>query len=90
MGFVPQEEVLAITRAVEARLGAKISPGYLNLKRVNVAHPGQSTPFTLAAISDTAVVKAGDMVELNSRYRDPNLPCSFIPWTVGRVLDGSR
>jgi hypothetical protein len=88
-GFLPQDGAEAGTRAVEARLGAKVSPGYLALRRVNVAYPGQSTPFTFAAIPDNVVVKVGDMVELHSRYRDPNLPCNFIPWMVSRVLGGS-
>jgi hypothetical protein len=74
---------------VEAQVGAKISPGYLALRRVHIAHPEQSNAFTFAAIPDDMAVKVGDPVEVSSRYRDPNLPCSFIPWTVSRVLDGS-
>ena len=31
-------------------------------------------------------VKVGDLVELNTRYRDQSLPCHFVPWTISRQL----
>jgi hypothetical protein len=84
-GTVTSEEALAATRAVESQLGAKISPAYLALPRVNAQLPtGQAT---LAAIPVSMTVKIGDLVELNTRYRDRSLPCHFIPWTINRVID---
>lgn len=84
-GMVPSEEVLAATRAVESQIGAKISPAYRALPRVNAQLPtGQAT---LAAIPVSMTVKIGDLVELNTRYRDRSLPCHFIPWTINRVID---
>jgi hypothetical protein len=84
-GIVPSEEALAATRAVESQIGAKISPAYLTLPRVNAQLlTGQAT---LAAIPVSMTVKIGDLVELSTRYRDRSLPCHFIPWTINRVID---
>jgi hypothetical protein len=84
-GMVPSEEALAATRTVESQIGAKISPAYLTWPRVNAQLPtGQAT---LAAYPVSMNVKIGDLVELNTRYRDRSLPCHFIPWTINRVVD---
>ena len=86
--FVSGEEALTLTNAVEAQLGAKISPAYLSLKRVRVEASGENRNWwTIAAVPEDMPVKVGDLVELNSRYRDPELPCQFIPWTIYRLLD---
>jgi hypothetical protein len=42
---------------------------------------------TIAAVPPAMSVKVGDLVELNSRYRDHSLPCQFIPWTDNRVVE---
>jgi hypothetical protein len=77
-GMVPSEEALAATR--DSQIGAKISPAYLTLPGVNVQLPtGQAT---LAAIPVSMTVKMGDLVDLNTRYRDRSLACRFIPWTI--------
>jgi hypothetical protein len=34
-------------------------------------------------------VKIGDVVEVGTRYRDPSLPCSFIPWIINRYVDAN-
>jgi hypothetical protein len=86
-GFPSGEEVSAATKAVEAQLGAKINPAYLSLKRVTVEAYPQKGWSTMAAIPEHMAVKADDLVELNSRYRDPSLPCHFIPWTINRRVD---
>jgi hypothetical protein len=85
-GVVSEQQALAATKAVEAQLGAPISPAYLPLKRVTVSDP-QSDFRTMAAIPKEMSVQTGDMVELNSRYRDRSLPCHFIPWTINRLID---
>jgi hypothetical protein len=85
-GFVPEAMVASTTRTVEAQLGAKISPGYVSFKRIRaIAYPANGNWSTIAAFPDNMAPKVGDLVDLNSRYRDPNLPCSFIPWTVNSV-----
>jgi hypothetical protein len=86
-GFLSDEEALARTRAVEALLGAKISPAYLSLKRVEVEAYPQRNLTTTAAIPEQMAVQIGDVVELNSRHRDTGLPCHFIPWTINRLID---
>lgn len=88
-GFVSHAWIASAMRGVETELGAPISPGYLSLKSVSVARPGQAAAFTIAAVPDNVIAKIGDKVELNSRYRDPNLPCNFVPWTVNRVMEGA-
>jgi hypothetical protein len=86
--FLSGVQAAARTQRVEAQLGAKVSPAYVSLERVNVEYtsPGGSG-FTLAAIPDGMTVKIGDRVELSSRHRDPSLPCHFIPWTINRLID---
>lgn len=86
--YVPDEQAVALTRRVEAELGAKISPAYLSLKRVKVeGNPKTGYWVTMAAIPEDLSVKVGDVVELNGRYRDPKLPCHFIPWTINRLVN---
>jgi hypothetical protein len=86
--FVPSEQVLAVTRSVEAQEGAKISPAYLHLTRVAVEGDRPNGKFaTMAAVPEYMTVKVGDLVEVNSRYRDPSLPCHFIPWTINRLVN---
>jgi hypothetical protein len=86
VGTVPTAAVLAATKEVESQTGAKISPAYLPLSRVDV-QVSPSGQRTLAAILPDMNVKVGDLVELNSRYRDHSLPCHFIPWTISRVIE---
>jgi hypothetical protein len=83
---VPAEQAVARTSAVEADSGAKINPAYLSLRRVEVEKFSESNT-TMAAVPENLDVKIGDVVELNSRYRDPSLPCPYIPWTIGRLVD---
>jgi hypothetical protein len=84
-GFLSEEEALVRTKAVEARLRAQVSPGYLSLRHVTVKEYPQGGFTTMAAIPEQMVVQIGDVVELNGRYRDPSLPCHFIPWTITRL-----
>jgi hypothetical protein len=84
-GFVPEEEALAIRSDVETQLGGKESPKYAAQRRVWTI--GLHSSFTTtAAVPDGMAPKVGDVVELNSRYRDPGLPCNFVPWTINRVF----
>jgi len=83
--FVPSEEVLTITRMVEAQIGAQISPAYLPLKRVGIQPLPSGLP-TIAALPVNMTVKIGDLVEVSTRYRDRSLPCHFFPWTVNHVI----
>jgi hypothetical protein len=87
--FVSPEQALAATQAVEAQLGAKISPSYLSLPHVAAEGYPNSSFKTLAAIPQQMTVKIGDVVELNARYRDAGLPCHFIPWTINRLVDAA-
>jgi hypothetical protein len=82
-GLVSEDQALAATRNVEAQTGAQISPAYLSLKRVNIE---DGSFKTMAAVPNELTVQVGDLVELNSRYRDPGLECHFIPWTVTRLV----
>lgn len=88
VAFYSEDQVLAATRRIESQLGAKINPGYLSLKRVGV-ESADGRLRTMAALPDNVTAKIGDFVDVLSRYRDPNLPCNFIPWTVTRVLSGT-
>jgi hypothetical protein len=86
-GFLSEEQALARTRAVEAQLGAQVSPTYLSLRRATVEGYPQDNFSTMAAIPEQMTVQIGDLVELNSRYRDASLPCHCIPWTINRLVD---
>jgi transglutaminase-like putative cysteine protease len=88
-GFASAEQVLAATRAVEAQLGAQISPAYLSLPRVTTVGYQDGNFRTIAAVPEHMTVKIGDLVELNSRYRDASLPCHFIPWAINRPVDAN-
>jgi hypothetical protein len=90
-GFLTDDQVLTITRLVEARTSSKVNPAYLPLRHVMIKGHWQNRSFeTMAAIPADISVKVGDAVELSSRYRDPTLPCHFVPWTITRLLDRVR
>jgi hypothetical protein len=90
-GFLSDEEALAGTKAIEDQLGAKISPAYLSLRRASVeAYPRGDSWNTGVGIPERMAVEVGDLVELNSRHRDPSLPCHFIPWTINRIVDHAQ
>jgi hypothetical protein len=85
--FISDEQALGATKTVERQLGAQISPAYLSLRRVRVESNGEDDDWaTMAAIPTGLDVKIGDSVELNKRYRDPTMPCHFIPWTINRRI----
>jgi hypothetical protein len=86
MSTITPESVLAATARVEARLGAKVSPAYLAWPHVDTV-TSLTGMETIAAVPPGMSLKVGDLVELNSRYRDHSLPCHFIPWTVNRVVE---
>ena len=83
---ISSESVLAATARVEARLGVKVNPAYLDWPHVDTV-TSLTGMETIAAVPPAMSVKVGDLVELNSRYRDHSLPCQFIPWTVNRVVE---
>jgi hypothetical protein len=90
-GFLTDAQVANITRSVEVQVGSKVNPAYVPLKHVVVkGHWGNRDFQTMAAIPAQLSVKSGDAVELDSRYRDPTLPCHFIPWTVTRLINGGK
>ena len=85
IGAITRKQTLAATARVEAGIGAKVNPIYLKWAHVDtVLSP--SGAETIAAIPPGVIVKTGDIVELNLRYRDPRLPCQFVPVTVTRVV----
>jgi transglutaminase-like putative cysteine protease len=88
-GFVSADQAQTATRAVEAQLGAKISPAYVSWPRVVAEGYPDGSLKTMAAIPENMTVNVGDVVELNTRYRDPSLPCHFIPWLVNRRVDAN-
>jgi hypothetical protein len=68
-----------------------MSPAYLPLKRATVeAYPGGGRWETGIGIPEHMAVAVGDVVELDSRHRDPSLPCHLIPWTINRVIDRAQ
>jgi hypothetical protein len=88
VAFISATQAFASTKNIEAQVGAKISPAYMSLQHVTVsAVPGRGGWSTMAAVPASTSVKIGDVVEIESRHRDPNLPCNFVPWTIGRVID---
>ena len=83
--FLSADDAKRVVDNVEKSLGAKISPTYASWKRVNLVE-NNSTFSTSAALPPNLTVNIGDLVEASSRYRDPNLPCNFIPWIVVAVV----
>jgi hypothetical protein len=90
-GFLSEEEALTETKTLEAQLEAKMSPAYVSLKRATVeTYPRGGRWETGIGIPGHMAVEVGDVVELDSRHRDPSLPCSFVPWTINRIIDHAQ
>jgi hypothetical protein len=86
IAVLSSEEGQMRTQQVEAALGAKVSTAYASLQRVEVLRYPDGHLSTMAAVPQNMSVKLGDLVELNSRYQDQSAPCSFIPWTINRLV----
>ena len=70
-------------------MGAKISPAYVPLPRVAIEGYPDTNIKSMAAVPERMTVKIGDLVEVNTRYRDASLPCHFIPWVINRPVDAN-
>jgi hypothetical protein len=90
VAFFSDEEALQRTQRVQAMLGAQVSTAYASLPRVKVVRSDDSNWSTMAAVPENLTVKVGDLVELNSRHRDQGTPCTFIPWTINRLIDQAQ
>ena len=82
-GMATPEEVRRQTHIAELKTGGAVSPDYVGYPRIlaffivgGVAHS------TIAAVVDGHIPQPGEIVELESRHRDPRSACNFIPWTV--------
>jgi hypothetical protein len=82
-GLVSEEQALAAVKRVEAQSRAQISPAYQSLRHVSVE---DGSFKTMVAVPNELTVQVGDLVEFNSRYRDPGLACHFIPWIINRLV----
>src|ERR1700674_4532916 len=64
-------------------------PTAAQLQRVAIeGYPGGNLR-SMAAVPEHMTVKIGDLVEVNTRYRDPSLPCNFVPWIIDRPVDAN-
>jgi hypothetical protein len=85
-GLVTDEEAVGIVRRVEAQVGGKISPAYIHLRRVTMmVYAPAGNYLSIAAVPDGMKVRVANLVDVNTRYRDPALPCNFIPWIITHV-----
>ena len=90
-GLLTDEQAAAIVRSAEAQTGIRMNPSYPPLKHATVRVDSGSKRFeTMAAIPPPVSVQIGDTVELTLRYRDPTLPCHFIPVTITRRIIAAR
>ncbi len=86
-GLALEADIKSQTDIAIARSGAPLSPKYEKLPRIDAIYVDQGVKHsTIAAVTDGHVPPKGEKIELASRYRDPDQPCSFIPWTVVPTL----
>jgi hypothetical protein len=60
------------------------------LPRVAIEGYPDTNIKSMAAVPERMTVKIGDLVEVNTRYRDASLPCHFIPWLINRPVDANQ
>jgi hypothetical protein len=83
LGMASPEEVARQTRVAIERSHARLSPAYVSLPRILAVFIDASGRHqTIAAVLDGKIPRVGASIKLESRHRDPNQPCSFVPWTV--------
>ncbi len=90
LGPASDADVLAQTRIAIERVHAPVSPAYVKLPRIDALFkdPAGGQHRTIAAVISGPLPARGAHVTLATRYRDPNVPCAFIPWTVAQKGSG--
>lgn len=84
VGFMSSEQALDLTQRTEAERQAKLNPAYINNLRVFVRPDGSPMRF-VAIVPATTTVKIGDQVEFGGAYRDPSLPCHYMPPLISKI-----
>jgi hypothetical protein len=84
VGFMSSEQALDLTQRTEAERQAKLNPAYINNLRVFVRSDGSPMRF-IAIVPATMTVKIGDQVEFGGAYRDPSLPCHYMPPLTAKI-----
>jgi hypothetical protein len=84
VGFMSSEQALDLTRRTEAERQAKLNPAYINNLRVFVGPDGSPIRF-IAIVPTTMTIKIGDQVEFGGAYRDPSLPCHYMPPLISKI-----
>lgn len=77
MSFEDRATSLARIQRSQADSGAKIDPDYIDNQRVTVRLPNGN--YHVFLVPKTMHVSVGDVVTMQSNYRNVNLPCNYVP-----------
>jgi len=84
VGFMSLEQARDLTQRTEAERQAKLNPLYIDNLRAFVRPDGSPMRF-IAIVPATLAVKIGDQVEFGGAYRDPSLPCHYMPPLISKI-----
>ena len=73
----------------QAQLHAQLNPAYVNNLRAVITPEGTELRF-IALVPASMTVKTGDVVEFNGGYKDPSLPCAYVPNLVSRIIGAAE
>src|SRR5262249_11539689 len=76
-GFYDRAAALAMIQTTQAQVHGKIDPNYIDNLRVNIRLPG-GNPL-VARVQKNRTVHGAAGVAFQSAFRNPNLPCTYIP-----------
>jgi regulator of extracellular matrix RemA (YlzA/DUF370 family) len=85
VGFLSPEQALDLMQRAEAQLHAKLNPAFLKNPRAVITPDGTQLRL-VALVPATVTVNIGDQVVYNGAYKDPGLPCHYMPNLISNVI----
>jgi len=84
VGFLTAGQAQDMMQRTQAQLQAKISPAYVSNLRAAITPDGVRRLVALVPAGMT--VKIGDQVEFIGAYKDPTLPCHYVPNLISKLI----
>lgn len=85
VGFLLQEQAQTLTQRTEAQLQAKLNPAFVNNLRAVITPEGTQSRL-VALVPATMAVNIGDQVVFTGGYKDPSLPCHYMPNLISKII----
>ena len=89
VGFMSASQAASLLARTQASVGASINPAFLHNARAVIGVPdAHSGRKAIALVPAGLTVKPGDRVTYAGGFRDPSLPCNYVPPLISGPIPG--